>query len=90
MAPPTYTSALIVGAGQRLSASLSRLLRKTVSPSQSPRGTPQSLRRCGGSGSCERCVGHYVEYNIVERARRPSLRHGHDSHAQPLESLCRR
>src|SRR5258706_14630022 len=28
MAPPTYTSALIVGAGQGLSASLTRLLRK--------------------------------------------------------------
>src|ERR1700674_5247027 len=31
-----------------------------------------------GSGSCERCVGRDIEYNNVERARRPSLRGGRD------------
>src|ERR1700674_2940323 len=32
----------------------------------------------GGSGSCDRCVGRDIEYNNVERARRPSLRGGRD------------
>jgi NAD(P)-dependent dehydrogenase (short-subunit alcohol dehydrogenase family) len=53
MASPTYTSALIVGAGQGLSASLTRLLRKEgLAVAIAARDTAKLAPLCAETGAC--------------------------------------